>query len=58
MNQIREIEQQNRKSDPPPYRMTPEEAMEEEWFAAGEHLSNPQDPREIAARRWEVELSL
>lgn len=58
MNQEQENEGQNRRSDPPPYRVTPEEIVEEEWFEAGERLSESADLCEIAIRRWEAELCL
>lgn len=57
MDQTKRSEQ-NANRDSEPYRNTPEEALEGAWFEEGERLSNPQDLREIATRRWEAELSL
>ncbi|MDP2816505.1 MAG: hypothetical protein Q8O19_07485 [Rectinemataceae bacterium] len=57
MNQIQRREQKwNKEAEP--YRMTPEEMVEEAWFEQGERLSNPPDLRDLATRRWEIELSL
>ena len=60
LNQILTSEQnmKNQNIDSEPYRKTPEEIVEEDWFARVERICNLPDPREIAARRWEAELSL
>lgn len=56
MNQIQNEQNQNNEAEP--YRMMPEEMVEEIWFEEGERISSMSDPREIRANRWVIELSL